>query len=500
MNRKFLGYVCQSSKQILFSIVILILVISLGASIISTVPPNVPDTMSNKTVYVSADEGGNFNCNGRNDQVEINEALAYVAENPQFTTVHLKGPSTYVISNSIFIGNDTVLQGDSTVVIKLKDKANWPSGKPLITQMDKVGNHNITIAAFEIDGNHDKNTDRNRGQGYYNMIHLMDSKNIRVHDMYMHDGHGDGLRVENSSNISFFNNKVYKLGHDGFYAIGCQHIEAWNNRITCRTNSGIRLWDSNHAKFHDNVIDSFYNWSAGGPGIQIDKSKEAVNDVEVYDNTIHDTYGPGIWLIGYSESYPRGEAQNIHIHDNILYNTGTNPNVDWVGGIITSGFYDTLIENNVFKGVYHAAVIHMYPTGTDYSVDLSPKGKGYTTIVRNNTIETTQKRTKDPAGTGYAVINYLPETHTFILENNCLYNNVGGNYINANSTTDIYANPSLINQKNYDQLLKSRIQRSHIMITVIQRIRTGITWFETRWSITGNSVNQFLSTSRNASI
>jgi hypothetical protein len=142
----------------------------------------------------------------------------------------------------------------------------------------------------------------------------------------------------------------------------------------------------------------------------------------------------------------------------------------------------------------------MYPTGTDYSVDLSPKGKGYTTIVRNNTIETTQKRTKDPAGTGYAVINYLPETHTFILENNCLYNNVGGNYINANSTTDIYANPSLINQKNYDQLLKSRIQRSHIMITVIQRIRTGITWFETRWSITGNSVNQFLSTSRNASI
>ncbi|MDQ1254493.1 MAG: Disaggr assoc protein, partial [Euryarchaeota archaeon] len=29
---------------------------------------------------------------------------------------------------------------------------------------------------------------------------------------------------------------------------------------------------------------------------------------------------------------------------------------------------------------------------------------------------------------GNPVINYLPETHTFVLENNCLYNNYAGNY------------------------------------------------------------------------
>ena len=67
----------------------------------------------------------------------------------------------------------------------------------------------------------------------------------------------------------------------------------------------------------------------------------------------HDTYGPGIWLIGWLDSYPREEAQNVHIFDNVFYNTGTNPNIDLVGGIITSGFYDTLIENNTFDGVYH---------------------------------------------------------------------------------------------------------------------------------------------------
>jgi Right handed beta helix region len=137
--------------------------------------------------------------------------------------------------------------------------------------------------------------------------------------MYMYDGTGDGLRVESSSNIQFYNNKVYKLGHDGLYAIDCSHVEAWNNRITCRTNSGLRIWNSNHIKFHDNIIDSFYDWSAGGPGILIEKSKSVVNDVELYNNTIHKTYGPGIWLIGYGEDYPKEETQNVHIYNNIFY-------------------------------------------------------------------------------------------------------------------------------------------------------------------------------------
>jgi hypothetical protein len=59
--------------------------------------------------------------------------------------------------------------------------------------------------------------------------------------------------------------------------------------------------------------------------------------------------------------------------------------------------YDTLIENNVFDGVYHAAIIDMYPlvsTGMGDPVDLSPQGTGYTTIIRNNIIVNTQKRTK----------------------------------------------------------------------------------------------------------
>ncbi|MHC1755186.1 MAG: right-handed parallel beta-helix repeat-containing protein [Methanosarcina sp.] len=457
MNEKHLRYIRQNRKKIGVSIVILIFLIALGVFILYAIQSDYSLIPLNKTVYVTGDGSGNFTCDGSDDQVEINQALAYVAENPQYSTVHLKGSNTYVISDSILIGSNTVLEGDSTAIIKLKDKAGWPVGKPLITQMDSTGIRGVTIKGFEINGNHDHNQDKKKGEGYYNMIHFLDSKNIQIHNMYLHDGHGDGLKVERSSNIKFYNNKVYKLGHDGLFAIDCTNVEAWNNRITCRTNGGLRAMNSNHVKFYGNIIDSFYHWSAGGSAILIEKTTGVVNDVEVYNNTISNTYGPGMWLIGYGDSYSKEEAQNVHIHHNTFYNTGTNPSIDWVGGIVTSGFYNTLIENNVFDEIYHAAIINMYPSTTSISdpVDLSPADTGYTTIIRNNIIVNTQKRTKDPDGTGYAVVNYLPKTHIFVLENNCLYNNVGGNYKNANSTTDIYVAPLFADLGSHDYHLKS---------------------------------------------
>ena len=80
-------------------------------------------------LYVTTNGSGDFNCDGIDDQVEINKALAYVAENPQFTTVHLEGNTTYVISDSILIGSNTILEGDSTAVLKLEDKARLASRK-----------------------------------------------------------------------------------------------------------------------------------------------------------------------------------------------------------------------------------------------------------------------------------------------------------------------------------------------------------------------------------
>ncbi len=53
------------------------------------------------------------------------------------------------------------------------------------------------------------------------------------------------------------------------------------------------------------------------------------------------------------------------------------------------------------------------------------------------------------------MINKLPETHSFILQNNCLYNNSAGKYKNCTSTSDIYVNPLFVDPKKHDYHLQS---------------------------------------------
>ena len=416
----------DKKKLLLFSIIFIFLIASITLTL---------SKPSGKIVYITTNGSGDFNCDGRDDQVEINQALEYIAENPRFTTVHLEGPNTYVISDSIYIGSDNILEGDPTAVIKLEDKVGWPLEKPLITQMDSAGNHDITIRGFEIDGNHDKNNGKNRGKGYHNLIHFLNCKNIQVHDMYMHDSHGDGLKVTKCSDVKFYNNRVYKLGHDVLYSIYSSNIEAWNNKITCRTNSGLRIYNTNHVKFYNNIIDSE---GEGGAGIEIQKigPSTVMNDIEIYNNLLYETNAAGIWITGYGSEYTKDSAKDIYIHHNKFYKTGINPSANWAGGIVLNGFQNTLIENNKFDGCYGAAIAHKQVTD-----EFAAPNSGYTTIVKNNVIINTQS--SPAAGKGYAVYNKLKSTHSFILQNNCLSSNAGGNYLGVNSTSDFEADSEI---------------------------------------------------------
>ena len=80
-----------------------------------------------RIVYVATDGTGDFNCDGTDDQVEINQALQRVAADDQLTTVHLKGPSTYTVSDTIRLQSDTILQGDADAVLTVlpPQEAQW---------------------------------------------------------------------------------------------------------------------------------------------------------------------------------------------------------------------------------------------------------------------------------------------------------------------------------------------------------------------------------------
>jgi hypothetical protein len=453
MDEKVPEYRSEKRKKIIIVSLILVFLIISIVIFLSSRP-------SGKVIYINTNGSGDFNCDGIDDQVEINKALAYVAENPEYSTVYLKGPNTYTISDSIFIGSNTVLEGDRTAVIKLKDKAGWEEEKPLITQMDSAGNRDITIKGFEIDGNHDNNSEIDRGKGYYNLIQLVNSENVQVNNMYMHDSHGDGLKISRSSNIKFYDNRIYKLGHDALYVIYSPNVEAWNNTITCRTNSGLRVYNTNHVSFHNNIINSE---GEGGAGIQVQKSDPStvIDDIEIYNNLLNQTNAAGVWVTGYGSKYSKDSAKDIHIHHNKFYKAGTDQGADWAGGIVLNGFQNTLIENNLFDGCYGAAIAHKKVSS------FSAPGTGYTTIVKNNIIINTQP--SHSAGKGYAVFNKLNGTHSFNLENNCLSNNSGGNYMYTNSTSDVKVNPGFVENVSNNKSLRKDFAWSEALSAGPQR-------------------------------
>ncbi|MEN6316833.1 MAG: right-handed parallel beta-helix repeat-containing protein [Clostridiaceae bacterium] len=413
-------------------------------------------------VYVAGDGSGDYNCDGTDDNIEINQALEFVASNPAYSTVYLKGPFTYNVNNTMYISSNTILEGDKTAVVKL---AQQDPGSPVPSFMRSMFSakgdsaHDITIRGFEIDGNELNNWSAS-GYQHYNMIQLLGSSNITINGIYFHNGLGDAIKIQYgtsdeyirpNTNIDIYNNIIDRVGNNGIYLMSVSDISIHDNIITNMNDVGIRLFNSNNVKIYNNTISSE---NRGGSGIEIAKKYGAVvNDIEIYKNTISNIQTMGIWLYGYgSYNYPLSSASGVRIHHNIISDCGSYTNT--IGGIIVTGFDNTVIENNVLDGNYKDAIASA--VYLNYSA-ATPLGTGYTTIVRNNIITNTKADANNP-DTGYGINNRLA-SHIFILENNCVYNNFKGDYNNVDHPSDINVDPLFADAANHDYHLKSEYGR-----------------------------------------
>jgi hypothetical protein len=63
----------------------------------------------------------------------------------------------------------------------------------------------------------------------------------------------------------------------------------------------------------------------------------------------------------------------------------------------------------------------------------------------------------------------LNRTHSFILKNNCLSNNTGGNYVYANSTSDIEVYPGFVEQVSKNNSMENNFPWSEAMSAGPQR-------------------------------
>ena len=319
---------------------------------------------------------------GAIDQNDINQKLQ------QGGIVHLPA-GTYVLTDSIILQSNTTLEGEPGTVITIPDHAGWPAWRPLISG---ICVQNVTIRDLEINANSNGNSETPHGAGFYNCIHMIDCENVQVYDCSFHDSLGDGLRTKTSRNIKFYNNLVYRLGHEGFYGVDSQNIECFNNRITTRTNSALRIWNSPNVRFHDNVIDAQLDSLGGNPGIQIEDSKGFVNNVEICNNVLNRTWGAGIWLVAYDAGVSNN--QGVLIHHNLFYEAGQSYNIPYTGGIVNDGFKGTRIYNNVFDGAINNAFRNL--------------AGGQGTIIKDNIFANTVQHTViSQTGTGYGIADLV---------------------------------------------------------------------------------------------
>jgi hypothetical protein len=286
--------------------------------ILTTVPVSLgaTSTQSSKVVTVAGDGSGDYNVDGKADDVEINQALEFAANNPG-TTVHLKGPFTYDISDSLRIGSSTVLEGDSSVTIKLaKGLPLWGSRESSIAEKKAMimirGNsaNDITIKGFTVDGSQsDYYPNVRLGTSSYNMATLIGVNGLTIEDMAFQNGCNDAMLISKSSNVMIDTVTVNKCGHDGVYAYHVNGITVKNSKFINRTNSSVRF-DS----VTDGVMTNNDCTTSGGgyAGLEL---QGTLKNIEASGNYFHDLPSPAVVRLNTKET-------NVNIHDNRIENCG----------------------------------------------------------------------------------------------------------------------------------------------------------------------------------
>lgn len=382
--------------------------------------------------------GQTWETDGTADQVEINQAIQ------AGDYIILSGD--FCIDEPIYVDSKTTLDGQGTAKITLDDNVNRKNGAykhsasteyanpmiPLIGQAE-TEIENIEITGISFDGNYDGNLDLIKGRGFYNIIFFKHAVGVKVHDNYFTNSHGDSCRMYRCSNIQYYNNEADHLGHEGFFGIESQNIEVWNNRIENCIDNAFRVNNCDNVLIHDNYITSIQGTPGSGPGIQIQQDIKGKMRVEICNNYIVSTWGPGIWCVG---KVGTNEETDISIHDNAFLGTGLN-GITWVSGIIWSGMDNVRVENNVFDSCYGGGITSFKVKG------LSTAGSSFEVTASNNIFTNIQERKNSGSGTGYAFDNNLNENHKMISDFNVLWGNEG-NFKNVKQgANDLFQDPKL---------------------------------------------------------
>ncbi len=419
------------------------------------------------TVYVATDGSGDLNCDGTDDQVQINRAMDFVTSHSEYTTVHLKS-GTYIIGDTIFIHSNTILEGEPGAVVKLKDECGWPGRKGLI-EPSSMGAHNFKIHDLEVDGNLDMQTyvvtqmgePSIHGRGYLDLFRA-DSDSVsgdhsgpydfEIYNMYFHDGANDGIRIRgdrSNANMRIHDNTFYRTGHDDIYIMSAKNVHIYNNDLTwIYGDCGVRIENTDDVVITHNTLYTNPSEPQGLSGIYLSltNNRYTCHNYTVAYNTIKQVREMGIVVCNRVTGTPGlDKAKDLYIHHNLIYNAIGNRG--YGGGIQINGWHNTVIENNVIDGANGDGIV----TRNRFEMGDTT---GYKLYIRNNIITNTGYYSGF-SSSGYGINNYLDSRHDLILENNNVWSNEKGNYRNVGSyASDLNVDPLFVDRANHDYHLK----------------------------------------------
>jgi hypothetical protein len=374
--------------------------------------------------------------------------------------------ANYVFSEDIEINsllrlyNNTEFSGDGVTFTLMENAPVNPFGEQvsLIGPKSPKSCEGLKIHDIIFEGERDKQgkvpkkDGKNWGLGYHNFIGLGvlsnpipgNSFNCEFYNLEFNNNLGDGLRVEGGTNISVHDIKAKRGGHDIICLSSVSVGEVWNLKADLAVNAAVRTRSAKKIKIHDCDI----NGSSGlaySPGIQIQStaSNWTSGDIEIYNNSIKDTYGPGIQIVG---AVPNNGL--VSVHNNLFVGCGAMPaanKISGVGGIVFDGFPVEITNNTFDQNLGYGILAGAYNLSSSYSFE---------STIKNNIITKTQKSLYPGPYSGCGISNQTGSRNTIHVFSNCQYGNKTNHY-GVTYTSSISADPLFIDPEKGDYHLKS---------------------------------------------
>lgn len=343
--------------------------------------------------------------------------------------------TTYTAAKPITLNPGTTITGDSDAIVQLVAKADpliWRPSTPVFS----FSGDNYLFENFIFNGLANQQTVP-WGKGYHDLFRGSLASNVTIQGMTIQNSMGDGARIIDSENINFLKNKVYGIGHDGFYVERCSGVEAYENIIYTRIDAALRCRGSSNVIFRNNWIYSNNKYTPRtGPGIiaQIDEFENSSSiNVQIYENWIEGCEGPGMWIVTHSHDY--SQDSDIKIFRNVIKDCGQMQAVNklpGVAGICLDG-WNAEIYDNTFDGCCGAEIrIGNYMT--------TSIGTGYDVNIHGNILTNTKKARYPDKYSGIGLVN-VRSNHKITVDGNCFYGNVSGNSYGVKSTNEILKDP-----------------------------------------------------------